>query len=175
VGAGTVLVDPGPLVAEIDAGRWARLLRRTDVVSASAREARLLTGSDDLQAASAELAARLAASAAVIVRDGADGCLLTRGGRTEHVPGHAVTAVDTNGAGDAHCGVLAAALLNGSDLHTAARRANVAAALAVTRPGPATAPTAAEVDALLRGRLRPTPAATSPDGPAASSGRRTAR
>lgn len=59
--------------------------------------------------------------------------------------------MDTNGAGDAHCGVLAAALLDGADLRTAARRANVAAALAVTRPGPATAPTAAEVDALLPG------------------------
>lgn len=147
-GAGTVLVDPGPLVAEIDAGRWARLLRRTDVLSVNAREARLLTGSDELRVASAALAERVPVA---IVRDGADGCLLTRDGRTEHVPGHRVTAMDTNGAGDAHCGVLAAALLDGADLRTAARRANVAAALAVTRPGPATAPTAAEVDALLPG------------------------
>ncbi len=146
--AGTVLADPGPLVAEIDAGRWARLLRRTDVLSTNAREARLLTGEDDLRAASAALGAQLPA---VIVRDGADGCLLARGGRTEHVPAHPVTAVDTNGAGDAHCGVLAAALLTGSDLRAAALRANVAAALAVTRSGPATAPTAAEMDALLAG------------------------
>jgi len=152
-GAGTVLVDPGPLAAEIDAGRWARLLRRTDVLSTNAREARLLTGESDLRAASAALAARLRAGAAVLVRDGAAGCLLTRDGRTQDVPGHPVTAVDTNGAGDAHCGVLAAALLRGADLHSAAVRANVAAALAVTRPGPATAPTGAEVDALLAAAL----------------------
>jgi len=62
-----------------------------------------------------------------------------------------VEAVDTTGAGDAHCGVLAAELLRGADLATAAARANAAAAIAVTRRGPATAPTRAEVDALLSG------------------------
>jgi ribokinase len=85
----------------------------------------------------------------VIVRDGAAGCLLTCDGRTEAVPGFPAEVVDTTGAGDAHCGVLAAELLRGADLRTAAVRANAAAAIAVTRPGPATAPTRAEVDALL--------------------------
>lgn len=148
-GAGTVLVDPGPLVTAIDGDRWARLVRRTDVLSANAREARLLTGEHDLRAASAVLAARVPA---VIVRDGAAGCLLTRDGVTVHVPGHPVTVVDSTGAGDAHCGVLAAALLGGADLHAAAVRATVAAALAVTRAGPATAPSRAEVDATLSQR-----------------------
>jgi sugar/nucleoside kinase (ribokinase family) len=54
--------------------------------------------------------------------------------------------VDSNGAGDAHGGVVAAALSRGEGLLTAARRANAAAAIAVTRRGPATAPTAEEID-----------------------------
>ncbi|WP_431280453.1 PfkB family carbohydrate kinase [Leifsonia poae] len=65
------------------------------------------------------------------------------------MPGFSVDAVDTNGAGDAHGGVLAAALSRGAGMLDAARRANAAAAIAVTRSGPATAPTSAEIDALL--------------------------
>jgi sugar/nucleoside kinase (ribokinase family) len=144
-----VLVDPGPLVAEIDPAVWERLLAGTAVLSTNAREARILTGATDLREASAALAAQLPPPAVVVVRDGAAGCLLTRGGETLHVPGVPVEAVDTTGAGDAHCGVLAAELLRGTDLTSAAARANAAAALAVTRPGPATAPTRAEVDALV--------------------------
>ncbi|HTM86079.1 MAG TPA: PfkB family carbohydrate kinase, partial [Mycobacterium sp.] len=86
----------------------------------------------------------------VVVRLGADGCvILAPGGEPVHVPGFAVEALDTNGAGDAHVGAFLAALAAGQHPLAAARRANACAALAVTRPGPATAPTAAEVDALL--------------------------
>jgi sugar/nucleoside kinase (ribokinase family) len=57
-----------------------------------------------------------------------------------------VVAVDTTGAGDTHCGVLAAALLRGMPLLEAVRRANVAASLAVARRGPSTAPAASEIN-----------------------------
>src|SRR5690606_8080 len=93
----TVLVDPGPLVGEVDPATWARLLDRTTILSANAREARILTGEADPRAASAELARRLPSTAAVIVRDGAAGCLVTRDGTTVHVPGFPVDAVDTTG------------------------------------------------------------------------------
>ena len=67
-----------------------------------------------------------------------------------HAPPFAVRAVDTVGAGDAWCGVLAAALDRGTALPDAMRRANAAAALACTRPGAAPAmPTAAETDAFM--------------------------
>jgi sugar/nucleoside kinase (ribokinase family) len=66
-----------------------------------------------------------------------------------HLLAPAVHAVDTTGAGDAHSGVFLAALADGLPAADAARRANEAAALAVTRPGPATSPTRAELDAWL--------------------------
>lgn len=52
-----------------------------------------------------------------------------------HVPGHAVTVIDTTGAGDAFVGALAAHLSEGVDLQEAVRRANDVAAIAVTRRG----------------------------------------
>ena len=60
-----------------------------------------------------------------------------------------MTPVDTNGAGDAHSGVLAAALARGIDLTTALRWANVAGALTVTHFGPATCPSEGEIRALV--------------------------
>lgn len=149
VSGGTLLVDPGPLVADIDADLWARTLARTAVLSLNAREAGLLTGATDPAAAARELGRRLPGGAVVVVRTGAAGCVVADGGVVTSVPGIAVVAVDTNGAGDAHCGVLGAELLRGTDVLAAARRANVAAAVAVTRHGPATAPTRSEVDGLL--------------------------
>jgi sugar/nucleoside kinase (ribokinase family) len=72
-----------------------------------------------------------------------------RAGQIEHVPGFKVQAVDSNGAGDAHAGVFIAGLAQGLKPVAAARRANAAAALAVTRWGPATSPGTSEVDALV--------------------------
>jgi sugar/nucleoside kinase (ribokinase family) len=89
----------------------------------------------------------------VIVRTGPSGCLLSYGGgEPVAVPGFAVHAVDANGAGDAHAGVFIAALASGAAPPEAARRANAAAALAVTRAGPATAPAAAELQDFLNQR-----------------------
>lgn len=150
---GTVLFDPGPLVADIDPGVRDRVLARTDVLSLNAREATLLSGEPAPSAAGRALAARVPPGCVVVLRDGGNGCLLVRDGSVQAIPGVAVTAVDTNGAGDAHCGALAAELLRGADPHSAAVRANAAAALAVTRHGPATAPTRSEVDALLAAPL----------------------
>jgi ribokinase len=66
------------------------------------------------------------------------------------VPAFPVTPVDTTGAGDCWCGVLCAGLDRGLALREAMRRASAAAAIAVTRPGAASAmPMAAETDALL--------------------------
>ncbi len=62
------------------------------------------------------------------------------------IPAPAVTAVDTTGAGDAQSGVFLAGLAARLTVGDAARRANAAAALTVTRSGAATSPTRAELD-----------------------------
>ncbi|RRO14273.1 sugar kinase [Saccharopolyspora rhizosphaerae] len=147
-----VLFDPCPLVADIPAEVLDAVLSRVGVLSCNAEEARALSGAADAEAAARVFAGRLGPSAAVVVRDGSAGCVLVVEGEIRRVPGFPVEAVDTNGAGDTHCGVLAAALLEGAPLVDAATRANAAAALSVLRRGPATAPLRADLDAFLADR-----------------------
>lgn len=144
-----VLFDPGPLAAQIPGAVLEALLPRFAVLSCNATEARALSGSDSSDAAALKLAGRLSTGAAVVVRDGPGGCVLACDGEIRRIGGFPVKAVDTNGAGDTHCGVLAAELLCGLALDAAAYRANAAAALSVQRNGPATAPSRAEIDAFL--------------------------
>ncbi|MFB8229867.1 ribokinase [Cellulosimicrobium sp. NPDC055967] len=92
---------------------------------------------------------------AVVVTLGGRGSLVLErlpGGKLlSGVPAIPVDAVDTTGAGDTFCGVLAAALARGDDLPDAARLAAAAGALAVTRPGAQDAvPDGADVVALAR-------------------------
>jgi ribokinase len=86
--------------------------------------------------------------ALVVIREGPDGCVATGGplgDRVVAVAAPAVRAVDTTGAGDAHTGVLLASLAAGHDVEVALRTATRAATISVTRVGPATTPTAAEL------------------------------
>jgi sugar/nucleoside kinase (ribokinase family) len=113
------------------------------------------TSSADATGDPAEAARRLlarGAAANILVRAGAAGCYvaLLASPAAVHVRAPTVTAVDTTGAGDAHSGVFLAALADGLHPLGAAARANAAAAFAVTRPGPATSPTRAQLDAWLR-------------------------
>lgn len=147
-----VCLDPAPLVADVPDRVLAPVLARTDWLSANAREARLMSGLDDPGAAAVVLRERLAPGGGVIVRVGADGCLLAEAGAEPvRVPGFPARAVDTNGAGDAHVGAFLALVGQGHDPLTAARGANAAAAYAVTRRGPATAPDRAALAAFLGG------------------------
>ena len=151
-GGQEVFFDPGPLVGSIPAAALAAVLARADWLACNAREAAILTGSTDPRAAAAELASRAgpAGPPRVLVRTGPDGCLIAwPGGGVAAVPGFQVAAVDTNGAGDAHSGAFIAALAAGADDTAAARSANAAAALSVTRRGPATAPTREELARFL--------------------------
>ncbi|MEV0069060.1 MULTISPECIES: ribokinase [unclassified Amycolatopsis] len=124
---------------ELPADVWAAL----DVLVVNEHEAADLGGLETL----------LDRVPAVVVTLGGDGCLVAeRAGEPVRVPGIRVTTVDTTGAGDTFCGVLAAGLAEGRPLADAARLACVAGALAVTRPGAqAAVPTAEEVAALAAG------------------------
>ena len=143
----TVVFDPGPLVKAPASALMVALLPRIDIWTSNGPETLAFTGAETLAQALTELARHLPEGALRVVRDGANGCWVN----ADQVPGFKVTAVDSNGAGDAHAGVFVAGLANGLAPVQAARRANAAAALAVTRWGPATSPGTAEVDALLAG------------------------
>ena len=166
-----LFVDPGPLIADIPAAVLGPVLSRCDWWSSNQREAALLTGAADPAEAARLLIARTG-RAGVIVRTGRSGCVLAlrapgsgaAAGRDaapgpgavslDLIPAPAVVAVDTTGAGDAHAGVFLAGLATGLLPAAAASRANAAAALAVTRAGPAESPSRAELDAFLS-RLTP--------------------
>ncbi|EUB83076.1 PfkB family carbohydrate kinase [Pseudomonas sp. GM30] len=146
----SVVFDPGPLVESPDSALMQALLPRIDVWTSNSVEALRFTGAADIAAALDRLAEHLPKDVLMVVRDGPQGCWIQQAGERRQVPGFAVKAVDSNGAGDAHAGVFVAGLAQGLDALEAARRANAAAALAVTRWGPATAPGAAEVDGFIR-------------------------
>ena len=63
------------------------------------------------------------------------------------VPTPRVDAIDTNGAGDAHSGVLAASLAQGIPLERALLLANCAGALSTTVVGPASCPPRSQIEA----------------------------
>jgi sugar/nucleoside kinase (ribokinase family) len=145
----TVCYDPGPLGHTLPDNVIGAVRRRVDWWSCNEREASLATGCADPAAAAAELLARLRRGN-VVVRLGMSGCLVAQGGSAVlHMPGVPVAIVDTTGAGDAHLGAFIAGLAAGRDAEAAARRANVVAALTVTRRGPATSPTAQETDRFI--------------------------
>jgi sugar/nucleoside kinase (ribokinase family) len=144
-----VVFDPGPLVEAPDAPLMQALLPRIDVWTSNRVEALWFTGALDIGEALDRLAVHLPTEVLMVVRDGSQGCWISQRGEHRHVPGFKVEAVDSNGAGDAHAGVFVAGLAQGLSAIGAARRANAAAALAVTRWGPATSPGASEVDAFI--------------------------
>lgn len=90
-------------------------------------------GGEDVEAQARRVLDR--GSQAVTVTLGARGSLTVTGDDVHRLPAHPVTPVDTTGAGDTFCGVLAAWLAQGHPLREALYAAGVSAALACTRPG----------------------------------------
>ncbi len=119
VGATTIL-NPAPAAVLPD-----ELWPLVDVVVANDAEADALGGVDAL----GERVSR------VVVTRGADGVEVLTPGERWHQRAFPVSVVDTTGAGDAFCGVLAARLAAGADLRAAVRAGAAAGALAATRPG----------------------------------------
>jgi sugar/nucleoside kinase (ribokinase family) len=85
-----------------------------------------------------------------VVRAGAAGCVVAPpGAEPVAVPGFAVTAVDTTGAGDTHVGTFIAALARGLDPVEACRWANAAAASVVATRGQVSPPRLDQLRAIL--------------------------
>ena len=90
---------------------------------------------------------------AIIATLGREGSLLIREQGTLRVKAFPVNAVDTVGAGDCFCGVLAASLAAGLEVQAALQRASAAAAISTTRRGAQPSmPTGKEIDEMLRGK-----------------------
>ena len=92
----------------------------------------------------------------VLLRAGAEGACFVRSCDAalsasdtdpSYIPTPRVEAIDTNGAGDAHSGVLAASLAQGIPLKRALLLANCAGALSTTVVGPASCPPRDQIEA----------------------------
>ena len=83
---------------------------------------------------------------------GARGALVAEDESIREIPAEPVEAVDTTGAGDVFCGVLAASMACGLGVEPAARGAVRAATLSVTRHGTQRAfPSRSEIERILAG------------------------
>ena len=128
----TTVLNPAPAGA---LSQRMDVLELVDVLTPNELEAAELagvaSGGDPLS-----IARRLRQSGArdCVMTLGPGGCLVVSD-RVDHVAGIKVEAVDTTAAGDAFNGALAVALAEGRSLSDAARWANRAAAIAVTRRG----------------------------------------
>ena len=151
----TIILDPAPIQSLPPA-----LLQYVDYLTPNQTEAAALLGMaesdlhsiDAAHAASARILAM--GPRAVILKLGEQGCWLATSGRSEHIPGFAVACVDTTAAGDVFNAAFAVGLSEGLAPAEAARFANAASAISVTRMGAQSSiPGRAETDAFLRGAV----------------------
>ncbi len=141
-----VVLDPGPLVAEIATERLDVAVNRADVLSLNERELQAMGGLDSVMR-------RIGPATVVIVRRGAGGASIhTATSEPMAIPSVEVRAVDTSGAGDVHVGANLAGLARGMNWPEAVLFANRAAAYAVSRPGPAAGPTRDQLEEFRAGR-----------------------
>ncbi|ESX11757.1 PfkB family carbohydrate kinase [Mesorhizobium sp. M0179] len=143
--------DPTPVIADIPRPILSRVLARTTWLSCNMTEAVEIAGQGDVEALAARLLADHCPKAeGVVIRAGAKGCFVRLvNGETQTIAGFKVDAIDTNGAGDTHIGGFVSALSRGVHPFEAARYANAAAALSVTRHGGSSAPTDSEIQTFL--------------------------
>ena len=144
-----IILNPAPAQPLSD-----ELLGKIDILTPNETEASILCGG--IQVESIEDARKAAkylldkGVANVIVTLGEKGALLVNAELDEVIASLKVDVIDTTGAGDAYNGGLAAALAEGKNLLEAARFANVAGALSVTKIGTAPAmPYRKDIDKLL--------------------------
>ncbi len=130
----TVVLNPAPAQPLPD-----ELIAAVDVLVVNETEAEMLGGIESL----------VQRVPVVLATKGAAGLVLYSRGVPTAIAGHVVEVVDTTGAGDAACGVFAAALAAGLSGLEAARRANAAGALTATGLGARTSPDAQALKAFL--------------------------
>ncbi|HUR77572.1 MAG TPA: ribokinase [Acidimicrobiales bacterium] len=126
------ILNPAPMSAE----SLQRFRGLVELITPNESEAAAIApGVGDNPVDIAAAVAKALDTPAVLLTLGERGALLWERGATTSFDVHAVSVVDTVGAGDASCGALAAAWASGASLVEAARVGNAAGALAVTVAG----------------------------------------
>jgi len=97
-----------------------------DIFLCNAEEGRIMSGIEDPVEAARFLLAF--GPKQVIIKLGAEGCLLVRKEDAIHIPGIQISVADTTGAGDAFAAGLIKALLQGENIIDACRAGNRAGA-----------------------------------------------
>lgn len=159
------ILNPAPTPLEPDA--VAALLAHTDVLVPNRPELAWLAGEDEPQSLAAvdRCARKLAFPGTLVVTLGGQGAAVYAPygeSRIALEPPPAVDVVDTTGAGDAFCGVLADRLARGFDVVAAVRDATRLASISTTVPGaqvPASFPSFGDE---IRSGNRPQPEASGP-------------
>lgn len=147
-----VVFDPATRMVDIPKANLDAVMNRATWLLANATEGSMLSERGDALQSATVLASRND-RLNVLIRNGAKGCVVALNHSVAmNVAGFATTVVDTNGAGDVHNGVFIAELASGHDALAAARWANAAAAMSISRYGPASCPPRAEVAAWIAGR-----------------------
>ena len=132
------------------------MLKKISILTPNETEAELLTGvqvKDDASCGKAADILLRKGVGTVIITLGSRGAFVATKASKQLVAGFKVKPVDTTAAGDTFNGALAVALAEGRSIIDAARFANAAAAISVTRMGAQpSAPARKEIEKLLGGR-----------------------
>ena len=149
----TTILNPAP-AAECNA----EMLELVDILILNESELALLAGielrdtDDHARFIEAARSLPIGRDKTVCVTLGKRGVLALVNDEPLIIPGRAVKAVDTTGAGDCFVGAVASQLAGGSSIGNALNYANAAASICVQRMGAAPSmPSTAEVAAILRG------------------------
>jgi 2-dehydro-3-deoxygluconokinase len=131
-----VFFDPGPSVEFVPRATLDRAMDAADVILIAEPEAEYLFPGLDREGGARALLA--VGPRLVVLKLGADGCLLASAEGTLHVPGFSVPVVDTVGAGDSFAAAFVAGWLRGGTLRDCATLANAMGALVATQRGAGT-------------------------------------
>jgi sugar/nucleoside kinase (ribokinase family) len=132
----TISLDTNDDPEDLWQGGLRDVLRHVDVFLPNAREARRITGTEDLEAAVDQLAEMVPL---VVVKTGSNGALARQGSRRFASPAARVDFVDPVGAGDSFDAGFLHEYVRGADIDTCLAHGNLCGALSTTKSGGAEA------------------------------------